>query len=150
MGHYEQRKSRTENRILIADDDEFMRTLVKKGVSHMAQCFEVDTGEKVLAAYQEHLPNVVLLDIHMPVKKGFEVLSEILAFDSSAFIIMLSSDAVKDNVMRCVQHGAKGFIGKPFNHTSLIKYIMLCDTIHHSDATSVSIERPTSSDSHSC
>jgi two-component system chemotaxis response regulator CheY len=129
MSFHEEKKKRTENRILIADDDAFIRGLVKKGLTGVGETVETDNGGDVLELYKQHLPDVVLLDIHLPQKKGFDILKELLQYDQSAFVVMLSSDAVKDNVLNCIQYGAKGFIGKPFVRDVLIKYVTMCDTV---------------------
>ncbi len=129
----EQRKSRAENRILIADDDMFMRSVIKRTLNGVGEMIEDERGDGVMKLYQEHLPDVVLLDIHMPGKQGFDLLKEILAFDPTAYIVMISSDATKENVMRSINEGAKGFVGKPFNRDVLKKYVQFCETVRNGE-----------------
>ena len=131
----EQRKNRAENRILIADDDMFMRSVIKRTLNGIGEMIEDERGDQVLKLYQDQLPDVVLLDIHMPGKQGFDLLKEILAFDPTAYIVMISSDATKENVMRSINEGAKGFIGKPFNRDVLKKYVQFCETVRNGENT---------------
>jgi DNA-binding NarL/FixJ family response regulator len=133
---FDQRKARSETRILIADDDMFMRSVIKKTLKGMGETIEDERGDNVLKLYQEHLPDVVLLDIHMPGKQGFDLLKELLAFDPTAYIVMISSDATRENVMRSINEGAKGFVGKPFNPTVLKKYVQFCETVQNGEAAS--------------
>ena len=49
--------------------------------------------------------------------------------DPQAFVVMLSADAAKDKVMKCMEMGAKGFIAKPFKGEKLYDYIRKCPTM---------------------
>jgi len=124
-----ERQRREENIILVADDDMFMRSLVKKGVEGYGAAHECETGETVVDRYLQTLPDVVFLDIHMPGKSGIDILEEILMFDQHAFIVMLSADSGKENVLETKKIGAKGFIAKPFTKEKLIDMLQKCPTV---------------------
>jgi two-component system chemotaxis response regulator CheY len=124
-----ERQKREENVILLADDDMFMRSLVKKGVDGYGTLHERETGEAVVDTYLQVLPDIVFLDIHMPGKSGIDILEEILMFDQNAFIVMLSADSAKDNVLETKKLGAKGFIAKPFTKEKLVDMLQKCPTI---------------------
>lgn len=124
-----ERQNRAENVILIADDDMFMRSLVRKGVEGHGTVSERETGETVVDTYLQILPDIVFLDIHMPGKSGIDILEEILMFDQNAFIVMLSADSAKDNVLETKKLGAKGFIAKPFTKDKLIDMMQKCPTL---------------------
>lgn len=119
----------TKPTILVADDDFYMRNLVKLALADMLNVVEVDSGDKVLAAYKENQPSAVLLDIHMPKQGGKEVLKAILAFDPKAHVTMLSADSALDNVKHTHLGGAKGFIAKPFTKDTLLKYVLSCPAL---------------------
>jgi DNA-binding NtrC family response regulator len=114
---------------MIADDDMYVRKLVKKGMESHVQVHEVVDGNEVLAAYREYVPDVVFLDIHMPSKDGTEVLKELLIADPQAYVIMLSADSSLSNVEWSMRQGAKGFLTKPFTRGKLLEYISRCPTI---------------------
>ena len=113
------RRIRKENVVLIADDDPLIRSLVNAALSPHATVYESKEGGDALALYLEHLPDIVLLDIHMPEISGIHVLSEIMNYDPDAFCVMLSADAVKDKVIGTHKIGSKGFIVKPFSRQKI-------------------------------
>ncbi len=113
-----------KNIILIADDDFFMRSLVKTALEDIVKVVQIESGEQVLESYKQHNPAVLLLDIHMPDKSGKQILLDILEYDPNAYVIMLSADSQIQNVRETHIKGAKGFIAKPFNKDVLMKYIL--------------------------
>jgi len=123
------RTTRRENVILVADDDMYMRMLVKKGVAAQATVHEVANGNEVVAAYRQRAPDIVFLDIHMPGKDGMAVLREILAIDPKAYIVMLSADSSVENIGYTLHEGAKGFLTKPFTKEKLLEAIQKCSTL---------------------
>lgn len=123
------RNMRRENVIMVADDDMYMRTLVKKGIAVNATIHEVGDGNEVLASYKKYAPDILFLDIHMPILEGPEVLRAILAIDPKAYIVMLSADSTQENVKLTTHGGAKGFLTKPFTKEKLQEYIRKCPTI---------------------
>ncbi len=123
------RRARTENVILIADDDMYMRTLVRKGVDPRYTVHDVIHGSEIVSAYKKYSPDILFLDIHMPGKDGLENLEAILAFDPQAYVVMLSSDSSPENVVLATKQGAKGFLAKPFTKDRLLAVMQKCPTI---------------------
>ncbi len=123
------RITRKENVILLADDDMYIRTLAKKGLTGKATVHEVENGNEILAAYKKYEPDMVFLDIHMPGKDGTEVLHDILASDPQAYVVMLSADSSVENIGYTLHEGAKGFLTKPFNKEKLLEFVHKCPTI---------------------
>lgn len=126
---YKERKNRKENIIMVADDDMFMRSLVSKALGSYGKIVELPDGENVTDTYLEISPDVLFLDIHLPGRSGMEILDEINNFDQSAYIVMLSADSNKDNVVKTRKNGAKGFVAKPFTKDKLIESMSKCTTI---------------------
>jgi two-component system chemotaxis response regulator CheY len=123
------RATRRENVIVVADDDMYMRMLVKKGVGTNFTVIEIADGSEILAAYKNNVPDVLFLDIHMPNMDGTNVLQQILALDPKAYIVMLSADSSRENVEQTAQKGAKGFLTKPFTKERLQEHLNKCLTI---------------------
>jgi two-component system chemotaxis response regulator CheY len=73
---------------------------------------EAMTGEAVMALFRQHRPNLLLLDVNMPVKTGDEVLGEILSEFPDAFVIMLTSVTDMESIERCIALGAANYIRK--------------------------------------
>lgn len=123
------RASRRKNVVLVADDDMYMRSLVKQGLAPLATIHEVMDGDDVIKAYHSYAPDIVFLDIHMPGRNGIDVLHDILSVDPDAYVIMLSADSSVKNVGRTVRKdGAKGFMAKPFTKNTLLEFAAACPT----------------------
>lgn len=127
-------KQRDHNVVLIADDNVFIRFLVKKWLGAVAEIIEAGHGNEVLDAFKKHQPDIVFLDIHLPGRNGKDILNDIRAENPDAFVIMLSADSNKDNVVDSVRGGARAFITKPFTRETLHKYYLMCPTLKPSEA----------------
>lgn len=103
-------------RILITDDTAFMRmflktTLVKLGHEVVG---EANNGAEALSLYQTLKPDLVTMDITMPVMDGITAIKELKKLDAEAKIIMCSAIGQQDMVMEAISLGALDFIVKPF------------------------------------
>ena len=128
------KQGRTENIVLIADDDLFIRNVIRKGLSGLAITIEeVDKGNEVLEAYQRLKPDVLILDIHLPGESGIELLGSVFAADPKAHVIMISADSTSENVFIAKEKGIKGFLTKPIDKNRLINLVNKCPTIFYQD-----------------
>ncbi len=101
-------------RILLADDEIHLRMLMKKVMTSM-NCEivgEAKNGMEAIELYKKEKPDLLLLDINMPVKTGEEALKEIVKEFPDAFIIMLTSLADMESVENCLNLGASNYIRK--------------------------------------
>lgn len=124
------RQEREEKIVMVADDDMFMRSMIVKTFKPKARVIEADNAVSIVDTYLEELPDALFLDIHMPGGSGIDALSEILNFDDSAYIIIMSSDSVRDNVLEAKKLGAKGFVAKPFTAEKLESCYSKCPSLH--------------------
>ncbi len=107
-------------RILIADDEQGIREIVKKyGEYEGFTVLEAKNGEETLQICREESPDVVILDIMMPKTDGFKVLSEIRRF-SSCPVIMLSARGEEYDRLHGFELGADDYVVKPFSPRELI------------------------------
>ena len=105
-------------KLLIVDDDEEIRTQMNWA---LAQDYEVSLAEDragAMAAFRQQRPPVVLLDLGLPPhpgtpEEGLAALSELLAQDSLAKIIIISGQAEKKNALEAIGAGAYDFLPKP-------------------------------------
>lgn len=118
-----------KNVILLADDDLFVRKLLRRALEGVAELVEVSTGMDAIEKHQEIAPDMVILDYHLPDMNGPEVLKILLTSNPNAFIVMISGDSVEQNIVQTRAQGAKGFICKPFRHDVLMRYIKMCPTM---------------------
>jgi len=110
-------------RVLVVDDDERIRSLLAEYLG--TRGFEVDTasdGAVGLEALRARVPDLVVLDVMMPGKDGFEVVRELRAF-SRVPVIMLTARG--DDLDRIVglELGADDYLAKPFNPRELLARI---------------------------
>jgi DNA-binding response OmpR family regulator len=108
--------------ILIADDDPEILTmlgirLTKKGY----EVLEAVDGNQTLTLARKHRPDLVLLDVMMPGKNGWEVAKELRADDDfgNVGIVMLTAIGEKVNEMTSPLYGADAYVDKPFDFTEL-------------------------------
>ena len=110
-------------KILIVDDSEFMRGILKDLVVQSkwkdAQIFEAPDGVEATTIYAAEKPDLVLLDIIMPKKDGISVLKEI--GQSATAIVIVSSVGQEDIITQAKQLGAKDYIIKPFKPSDVIQ-----------------------------
>lgn len=123
------RYDRQESLIMVVDDDMFMRSLVSKTFQAKGKILELEDTDRLVETYLEELPDIVFLDIHLPGGSGIDALVEIISFDESAYVIILSADSVRENVLEAQKYGARGFIAKPFTAAKLMGCYNKCPTI---------------------
>lgn len=112
-------------RILITDDTIFTRTVLKSILSAngFKQFYEAGNGEEAVKQYKLNKPDVVLMDITMPVMNGIDALKEIKAFDSAAKVIMCTAMGQRSMVLEAIQAGADDFIVKPFQTNRVLESV---------------------------
>jgi pilus assembly protein CpaE len=114
-------------KILIADDIEETRAVIRKILSLEENLFEVvgeaENGEDVLSLIPKIKPDVVLMDINMPLLNGLEATEKITNEYPSVIVIIMSVQAENEYLKRAMFHGAKEYIIKPFNYESLTETI---------------------------
>ncbi len=126
---YYKRQNRSENVLMVADDDKLVRMTMSKMLSTSGNLVEVESGNQVITNYQKYNPDIIFLDIHMPGKNGLELIQDIMAIDPDAFIIVLSADSSAQNVVKALDEGAVGFLSKPPLKEKVQEYVSQCITI---------------------
>lgn len=122
------RKKRQNIGILIVEDDLFSQRLVAKSLEREFDVFTAASGQDAIFAYITHAPDIVFLDIGLPDASGLEVLQKLQEMDPDLYVVMLSANGNRANILKAVENGAKGFIGKPFPREKLIQSIKNCPT----------------------
>ncbi len=112
-------------RVLVVDDLAFMRDaisdiLVRDGFEVAG---EAENGRAALDRYREIRPDVVLMDITMPVMDGISALREIRRFDPSAVVVMCSALGQQHYIIRAIHLGAKDFVVKPFRPERIVSAV---------------------------
>jgi two-component system chemotaxis response regulator CheY len=78
------------------------------------EAVEASDGAQAVEVFKQVRPDVVLLDITMPVMDGLEALREILALDPKARVAMVTAVGQQKVVMEAMKAGARDFVVKPF------------------------------------
>ncbi len=111
-------------KILTVDDSKTIRMIVKKAFKpYNCELFEGENGVEGLAIAAKEMPDLIILDITMPVMTGIEMLGKLKAENTLKDIpvIMLTAESGKENVMQIVKMGVKDYIVKPFKGEQLIE-----------------------------
>jgi CheY-like chemotaxis protein len=111
-------------KILTVDDSKTIRMIVKKAFQpYDCVLFEAENGVEGLALASKERPDLIVLDITMPVMTGSEMLGKLKAEPDLKDIpvIMLTAEAGKENVMKIVQMGVNDYMVKPFKGEQLIE-----------------------------
>jgi CheY-like chemotaxis protein/anti-anti-sigma regulatory factor len=113
-------------KILTVDDSKTIRMIVRKALqSFDCEVSEAENGVEGLAAATKQRPDLIVLDITMPVMNGIEMLDRLKSdSDLKAIpVIMLTAESGKDNVLNIVKKGVKDYMVKPFKGEELIERI---------------------------
>lgn len=112
-------------KILVVDDAAFMRMMIKDNLKKAGYTdfVEAGDGEDAIAKFKEHRPDMVLLDITMPIKDGIQALQAIKAEDPSAKVVMCSAMGQEGMVVEAIKLGALDFIVKPFKPDRLVQTV---------------------------
>ena len=115
--------------VLIVDDAAFMRVSIKNMLTKNGYQIlgEAENGRVAVEKYKELMPDIVTMDITMPEMDGLAGLKEIMAFNPSANVIMVSALGQEGMVREAVQTGAKGFIVKPFKEDTILSALKNLD-----------------------
>lgn len=102
--------------VLIVDDALFMRMMLRNILEEGGHTVvgEGENGIEGIKLYKTLHPDIVTLDITMPVMNGIEALKEIREFDENAKVIMCSAMGQQTLILDSILNGAKDFIIKPF------------------------------------
>ena len=115
----------SELKVLICDDSILVRkkmsdTLKKAGVTNI---LEAKDGEMAVSTYKSEKPDVVFMDIVMPVKTGLDALVEIKQFDADAKVVMASTIGTQSHLVEAIKAGAYEFLQKPLREEDISKVL---------------------------
>lgn len=112
-------------KILLADDEPHIRVLMRTVMESMNAevVAEAANGEEAVALFREKKPDMVFLDISMPLMDGKTALKKILGESPNACVIMLTSMSAMTTVKECLDAGAVNYIRKDTPLKELKRYI---------------------------
>jgi two-component system, NtrC family, response regulator AtoC len=109
--------------IIVADDDADIRDILKDTLNSLgARIVTPVDGQDCLDHVEADAPDVLLLDIEMPVKSGLQVLRELRQRGNETTVIMITAYGTIERAVQAMKQGAYDFITKPFDldHITLV------------------------------
>lgn len=111
-------------RILCVDDNQSNLTLLARLLrsAGFTEVTTVDDAHDAVPTYRRIRPDLVLLDLHMPGRDGFDILDELRGDEPEGYvpIVVLTADANPDARDRALSAGASDFLTKPFDRTEVL------------------------------
>jgi len=113
-------------RVLLVDDHELLRVGLRSRLekeSGMEVVGEADSAERAILLARALQPDLVLLDLLLPRRNGFEAIPEILGVAPDARVIVISSQTAASSVRRALTAGAAGYLPKRASDRELVSAI---------------------------
>lgn len=113
-------------KILSVDDSKTIRMIVKRTfVPYDVKVVEASNGEEGLAVAAAESPDIIILDITMPVMDGVTMLTKLKENDALKGIpvIMLTAESGRENVAYIAKLGVRDYLVKPFQDAQLIEKV---------------------------
>ena len=115
--------------ILLVDDEAHIHKYVGLILRQLGtpKLIEAANGEEALAAYRRENPDLVLLDVNMPIMDGIETLKKLKEIDPECVVVMLTSLANRQTIEQTIELGAANYIRKDTSREEITK--ALAETI---------------------
>ena len=110
-------------RVLVVDDEIIVRRLVSQVLKSAGYEIvgEAGDGRRAVAMYASLRPDIVTLDVEMPLMDGFGTLEAILKENPRAVVVMLTNQTEKYTVARIIKAGAREYIVKPIKRNLILE-----------------------------
>lgn len=106
----------TEARILVADDEESLRIVIRNSLRHKGYAVDcAEDGKQASKMIDQQKYDVVLLDIRMPEVDGFKLLERIRQIENPPPVIMMTAQDTMKNAIDAMKKGAFDYLTKPFD-----------------------------------
>jgi DNA-binding NarL/FixJ family response regulator len=115
-------------RVMLVDDHILVRMGLSFAVNNqpdMQVVAQAEDGNEAIEMYRQHRPDIVLLDLRMPKRNGFETIGLLRQESSAVRILVLSNYGGGDEISAALQGGARGFVGKDAGLGELLEAIRL-------------------------
>jgi two-component system chemotaxis response regulator CheY len=111
--------------VLVVDDTLFMRNAITTMLEEAGFVVigEAENGKQAIEQYFKLQPDIVTMDVTMPVMSGLEATKEIVKDDPNAKICVVTALGQQKLILQALKNGAKDFITKPFERERLVSTI---------------------------
>ena len=113
-------------RVLLADDHPVVRdglAAILNLQADMQVVAEAADGEEAITLYEQHRPDVMVLDLRMPRRDGVSVVQHVLDSHPGARILIMTTYDGDEDIFRCLSQGAKGYLLKDAPRTEILSAI---------------------------
>lgn len=103
-------------KLLIVDDSLIVRNAIERSVEvgQITEVVRAQDGAAAVAAYRQHRPELVTMDLTMPNLDGLGAITQIRGIEPNASILVISALNSHKTAMEAISRGACGFLTKPF------------------------------------
>ena len=117
--------TRTNNIIMLIDDDQMCLDMGMEILKNKYTVYPVPSGEQALQILKKVIPDLILLDIEMPIMDGYEVIKKLKEGDETKEIpvVFLTSHTDPGNELDGLSMGAIDYVTKPFSPLLLVQRI---------------------------
>lgn len=132
--------------ILVVDDDNMNLMMTKRALGLRYDVFCVSSGMEALEFLQNNIPDMILLDLHMPGMNGLEVMEKIKEVESLSDVpvIFLTADDEVNTEVEIFKTGAMDFIRKPFSADVVIRRISrILELYHYQKSLQLEVDKKT-------
>ncbi|MUH72318.1 response regulator [Psychrosphaera haliotis] len=109
-------------KILVVDDQNINRTILTKSLElHNHSVITAANGVEAIEEFITHQPDIILLDVIMPVMDGFETAPKLKALSKDVYLPIIFLTALDDqkSLKECLKVGGDDFLSKPFDQVIL-------------------------------
>jgi two-component system chemotaxis response regulator CheY len=115
-------KGQARMRVMIVEDTAILRKIMRDILKEFcgindADIYDAEDALKAIKEYKIVRPDIVFLDIAMPIINGKKAISQLLTVDENANIIMFTGSRDEQDVFDCIAAGAKDYLVKPLSPT---------------------------------
>jgi len=112
-------------KILMVDDSKTSRKILRGILEEDGHevIGEAVNGKDGIEKYNELHPDIITMDITMPIMDGLEALKQIMDIDKHAKVVMITAAGQKTKMVDAVKYGAAEFLAKPFDASQIIEII---------------------------
>jgi two-component system chemotaxis response regulator CheY len=113
--------------VLAVDDSKTMLAMIAAQLrgTDFELVATASSGAEAVEKYKQIKPELVLLDVVMPEVTGVDVLERLMATDTGARVVMVSSVGSEDMVKDCLKKGAKSFLQKPLQKDGMLNTLKI-------------------------
>lgn len=112
--------------VLVVEDATFMRNLYQELLSEepVTIVAEATNGVEGVDYYKQHDPDVVVMNIRMPILDGIGATEEIIEYDPDATVVICTGNRQQAKMQKAVEIGASDYITKPFQRGQFVKAVI--------------------------